>query len=220
MVACISCGLSPLSTSRFTAAASGFLKSARVSNTAAIIPTRLRLCLSNYRLLGTKIDCWAAIEPLCHPARLINWSSWGRRMYLRGNPFGPSTSRYEDYRLAGVAGIVLAAYAAFFFVLYWSMQPTVTSNSGLAGYRPPPKTIVKYADAPWEPATSSEALPIGAVDEPAPVIAKRSVTEEPKKETKKQEGRTTPRQARPVREQPNPFWGYASSRSFGSRPWF
>ena len=50
---------------------------ARVSNTAAIIPTRLRLCLSNYRLLGAKIDCWAAIEPLCHPARLINWSSWG-----------------------------------------------------------------------------------------------------------------------------------------------
>ena len=77
MVACISYGLSPLFTSRFTAGSSGFLKSARVSNTAAIIPTRLRLCLSNYRLLGAKIDCWAAIEPLCHPARLINWSSWG-----------------------------------------------------------------------------------------------------------------------------------------------
>ena len=60
--------------------------------------------------------------------------------------------------------------------------------SGLAGYRPPPKTIVKYADAPWVPPT--EALPIRTMDEPAPVIAKRSVTEEPKKETKKQEGRT------------------------------
>jgi hypothetical protein len=35
------------------------------------------------------------------------------------------------------------------------MQPTVTANSGLAGYRPPPKTIVKYADAPWEPPNSS-----------------------------------------------------------------
>jgi hypothetical protein len=56
MVACISCRLSPLSASRFTAGASGFLKSARVSNTAAIIPTRLRLCLSNYHLLGAKID--------------------------------------------------------------------------------------------------------------------------------------------------------------------
>ena len=52
-------------------------------------------------------------------------------MYLHGNTFGPSTSRYEDCRLAGVAGIVLAGYAAFFFVLYWLMQPTVTANSGL-----------------------------------------------------------------------------------------
>ena len=83
----------------------------------------------------------------------------------------------------GAAGIGLGAYAAFFFVLYWLMQPTVTANSGLAGYRPPPKTIVKYADAPWELPNSPEALPIRAVDEPAPVIPKRSVTEEPKKET-------------------------------------
>ena len=35
----------------------------------------------------------------------------------------------------GAAGIGL-------FVLYWLMHPTVTANSGLAGYRPPPKTIV------------------------------------------------------------------------------
>src|SRR5258705_5812325 len=60
----------------------------------------------------------------------------------------------------GAAGIGLGAYAAFYFVLYWLMQPTVTANSGLAGYRPPPKTIVKYADAPWEPPNSPEALPI------------------------------------------------------------
>jgi hypothetical protein len=99
-------------------------------------------------------------------------------------------------------------------------QPTVFANSGLAGYRPPPKTIVKYADAPWVPPDPPEAFLYRAADEPAPVIAKRSVTEEPKKETKKQEGRTTPRQARPVREQQNPFWGFASSRSGGSRPWF
>ena len=135
-------------------------------------------------------------------------------MYLRGNLFGPSTSRYEDCRLAGAAGIFLGAYAPYIFVLYWLMQPTV---SGLAGYQPPPKTIVKHAYAPWVPPNPSEALPIRAVDEQAPVIAKRSVTEEPKKETRKQEGRTTPRQARPVREQPNPFWGHASSRPFG---WF
>lgn len=72
------------------------------------------------------------------------------------------------------------------------MHPTVTANSGLAGYRPPPKTIVKSAYAPWVPPNPSEALPIRAVDEPAPVIAKRSVTEEPKKETRKQEGGINP----------------------------
>jgi hypothetical protein len=131
-------------------------------------------------------------------------------MYLYGNTFGPNNSRYEDCRLAGVAGIVLAGYAAFFFVLFWLMQPTVTANSGLA-----PKTIVKYVDAPWVPSNPSQALPVRTLDEPAPVTAKPSVTE-----TKKQEGRTAPRQAQRVRQQPNPFWGYASSPSFGSRPWF
>lgn len=150
----------------------------------------------------------------------MNWSSWGRHMYLRGNPFGPSTSLYDDYRSAVAVGIVLGAYLCFFFALYWLMQPSVSANPGLAGYRPPPKTVVHYADSPWVPPAPSEALPIPAATEPAPEVAKSSITEEPKKETKKQEARTTPRRARPVREQPNPFWGYASSRSSGSRPWF
>jgi hypothetical protein len=141
-------------------------------------------------------------------------------MYLRGNPYGPSSSRYEDCRLAGTAGIAVAAYAAFFFILFWLMQPTVTANSGLAGYQPPPKTIVKYdVNAPWVPPSPSEPLPRRALDEP-PVIVKRSVAEEPKKETKKQEARTAPRQARPAAQQPNSFWGFGSSPSGGSRPWF
>src|SRR5262249_32708375 len=131
------------------------------------------------------------------------------------------TSGSGDLCLAAAGGIVLAAYASFFFGLYWLMQPSVTANPGLAGYRPPPKTIVRYADSPWVPPAPSEALPIRAQAEPAPAPATSSVAEEPKKETKKkQEARTTPRRARPVREQPNPFWGYASSRSYGSRPWF
>jgi hypothetical protein len=137
-------------------------------------------------------------------------------MYLRGNPFGPSTSLYDDYRSAVAVGIVLGAYVGFFFALYWLMQPSVSANPGLAGYRPPPKTVVHYADSPWVPPAPSEVLPTAAT-EPAPEV---SITEEPKKETKKQEARTTPRRARPVTEQPNPFWGYASSRSSGSRPWF
>src|SRR5262245_20508209 len=57
-------------------------------------------CLSAYRLLDEKIDCGAAIEPLCHPARLMNWSSWGdgdvsswqsvwaEHLAIRGLPLG------------------------------------------------------------------------------------------------------------------------------------
>jgi hypothetical protein len=142
-------------------------------------------------------------------------------MHLHGNRFATSTSGYEDGRLGVVIGTVIAAYAGFFLVLYWLMQPTVSANAGLAGYRPPPKTVVKYADAPWTPPDPSEALPFRASGERPPVIAKTSVTEEPKKEVKKPERRAAPRQAqRPVQAQQNPFWGFASSRSSGSRPWF
>lgn len=144
-------------------------------------------------------------------------------MYSRGNSLGLSTPRHEDYPLAAAVGLVVAAYLGFFVGLFWLMQPTVTANPGLAAYQPPPKTVVRYADSPWVPPPPSEALPIlRATAERAPEVAKSSVAEEPKKETKKQEARTSPRRARPVREQqPNPFWGgYASSRSSGSRPWF
>ena len=55
---------------------------------------------------------------------------------------------------------------------------------------------------------------------PVPLSVPPVQVDEPKKVTKKQEVRTAPRRARPVREQPNPFWGYASSRSFGFRPGF
>src|SRR6266481_166905 len=137
-------------------------------------------------------------------------------MYRRGNLEGGSS---EDYRLGTAVGILLAAYAGFFLALYWLMQPSVAANPGLAAYRPPPKTVVHYADSPWVPAAPSEALAIPAATAPAAEVAKSSITEEPKKETKK-EARTAPRRARPVREQPNPFWGYASSRSFGFRPGF
>jgi hypothetical protein len=142
-------------------------------------------------------------------------------MHSYENRFATGTSRSEDCRLGVAVGTVIAAYAGFFLVLYWLMQPTVSANAGLAGYRPPPKTVVRYADAPWVPPDPSEALPIRASDEREPVIAKKTVTEEPKKEVKKPERRTAPRQAaRPAQQQPNPFWGFASSRSSGSRPWF
>jgi len=142
-------------------------------------------------------------------------------MYLR--PLRPTT-RFDDFGLAAAVGILLGIYAGFFFGLYWLMQPSVNPNTGLAGYRPPPKTVVRYADAPWVPPPPSEALPIQALDEPAAEVASSNVTEEPKRETKgetkKHQARTSPRRTRPVREQRNPFSGYALSRSFGSRPWF
>ena len=145
-------------------------------------------------------------------------------MYLRGNQRA-RTSRFEDYRLGAAVGVILAAYAGFAFGLFWLMQPSVATNYGVAGYRAPPKTIVRSADAPWVPPETSEPLPIRAKAEPAAPAA--SVAEEPKKEAKKQEVRTVPRPARlvreqpnpyAVREQPNPYSGYAYSRSFGSRP--
>jgi hypothetical protein len=44
-------------------------------------------------------------------------------------------SSYEDYRLGMTIGTVIAAYAGFFLVLYWLMQPTVSANAGLAACR-------------------------------------------------------------------------------------
>jgi hypothetical protein len=50
----------------------------------------------------------------------------GQHMYLRRNPFGPSTSLYDDYRSAVALGIALGAYVGFFFALYWLMQHSTT----------------------------------------------------------------------------------------------
>jgi hypothetical protein len=141
-------------------------------------------------------------------------------MHSHQNRFATTTS-YEDYRLGMTIGTVIAAYAGFFLVLYWLMQPTVSANAGLAAYRPPPKTVVKYADAPWVPPDPSEAPPFRRTSDERPPVAKASATEEPKKEVKKPEKRTAPRQARPVQQQQNPFWGFGSqSRSSGYRSWF
>jgi hypothetical protein len=137
-------------------------------------------------------------------------------MYVRGNQFGPSISRYEDYCLAAGVGTILAIFAGFAFGFYWLMQPTIVPNYGLAAYQPPPKTVVHYANSPWVPPAPPQELPKITASEPA---IESSVAEEPKKEIKKQEVRRIPQRARPTREQPNPFGGFfSSSRSFG-RPW-
>jgi hypothetical protein len=158
-------------------------------------------------------------------------------MYSRAHVFGPGASRLEDCRVGAAFGIGLGACAAFFLGLYWLMQPTVSANSGLATYRPPPKTVVTDAYAPWVPPGPTAAILRRSPDEPREIV-KRPATDEKKetKETKKPEARTAPRQARPAREQPNPFWGgfgqggygqggygqggYTQSRPSSSRSWF
>ena len=136
-------------------------------------------------------------------------------MYVRGHPFVTSTSRVEDCRLAAAVGIILAAYVGLAFGFYWLMQPTIVANYG-TGYQPLPKTVVHYASSPWVPPPPSEALATPAAAEPAPASI---AAEEPKKEIKKQVARPIPRRPRPAAE-PNPFFGFASSPSFGRRPWF
>jgi hypothetical protein len=126
-------------------------------------------------------------------------------------------SRHQDFRLAAAVGLIVGAYVAFAAGLYWMMQPSVATNYGVAGYRPPPKTVVRDANSPWVPPTP-EVLPKQAIAEPEPELARAEVIQQPKKQTRRQDGRMAPRQARPVREQQNPGWGYA--RSGGSRPWF
>src|SRR5262249_61376721 len=122
----------------------------------------------NYRQPLTRACRKRAAEPLRPPARLMSWASLGgQHMHLRWNSVGPGTRRNEDYRLGTAAGIAVAAYAGFFLWLYWLMQPIVVANPGLAGYHPPPKTIVRYADSPWVPPDPSEPFPIRATREPA-----------------------------------------------------
>ena len=139
-------------------------------------------------------------------------------MHLRWSQYAAGVSRCEDYRLVTAVGIFLGVYAGFAICFYWLMQPNVAANYGLAAYRPPPKTVVNYADLPAPPA-AAEPRATFVVAEPTREIAESSVIE-PKKEIKKPEAATTPRRERSVRERPNPSWTYSSSRSYGFRPWF
>ena len=139
-------------------------------------------------------------------------------MHLRWSQYAAGVSRCEDYRLVTAVGIFLGVYAGFAICFYWLMQPNVAANYGLAAYRPPPKTVVNYADLPAPPA-AAEPRATFVVAEPTHEIAESRVIE-PKKEIKKPEAATTPRRERPVRERPNPSWTYSSSRSYGFRPWF
>ena len=139
-------------------------------------------------------------------------------MHLRWSQYAAGVSRCGDYRLVTAVGIFLGVYVGCAICFYWLMQPNVAANYGLAAYRPPPKTVVNYADLPAPPA-AAEPRATFMLAEPTREIAESSVIE-PKKEIKKPEAATTPRRERSVRERPNPSWTYSSPRSYGFRPWF
>jgi hypothetical protein len=137
---------------------------------------------------------------------------------LRLKKLVPILRRHHDYHLTAVVGILVGAYLAFAIALYWLMQPAVATNYGMAVYRPPPKTIVRDASSPWVPPGPEPQVAQATVN-PEPELVTSEPVAEPKKQ-RKQEVRSTARQTRPARQEQNSLWGYASSRSGGSRPWF
>jgi hypothetical protein len=135
------------------------------------------------------------------------------------------TSQSRGSGLVTALAVFLAVYAGIALGFFWLMQPSVSKNSGLAAYQPPPKTVVSYASSPWVPPAPSERLATLAGPEPAGEIVDKSVAapkqEVTKQETNEREARQAPRRERVVRERPNPMWDFASSRSHGGyRPWF
>ena len=133
------------------------------------------------------------------------------------------SSHYAD--TAAVTGAFTASIgvlAALAFGFYWLMQPTVVKNTGLAAYKPPPKTVVSYV--PWTPPPPSTEREItfaasGAARE-LPAQTTPAIPP-PKSEVATAQARAAvPRQHRRVYTAPAPMWGYAAPRQFGFRPWF
>jgi hypothetical protein len=133
--------------------------------------------------------------------------------------------RYQDRRLAVALGFNVGVYAGivacFAAGLFWLMQPKVVQNQGMAAYKPPPGTVVIYADPtrvppalPELPETVGMAEPPPGVAE-SPVVVTDSLAVATKKEIKKRETRTTV-----ARERWSPFWDNAAAPSRGLRPWF
>jgi hypothetical protein len=137
------------------------------------------------------------------------------------------TITHQDRRLALALGLNVGVYAGivacFAAGLFWLMQPKVVQNQGLAAYKPPPGTVVIYADPARVPAAVSEPPEPETLGmaEPAPAVVESAATptQSPavatKKEIKKRETR-----AMPPRERWSPFWDSAATPSRGYRPWF
>jgi hypothetical protein len=126
--------------------------------------------------------------------------------------------RHQDARLAVALGLNVGVYAGiiacFAAGLFWLMQPKVIQNQGLAAYKPPPGTVVIYADPARPPPVPSEPPETVGMAEPAPEVVESPVVAK-SKEIKKRETRTTA-----ARERLSPFWDNAAAPSRGFRPWF
>jgi hypothetical protein len=135
------------------------------------------------------------------------------------------TAGYQERRLTVALGFNVGVYAGivacFAVGLFWLMQPKIVENQGMSAYRPPPGTVVNYADPTRVRPVPSEPPETVGMAEPPPGAAERPlvVTDSPavptKKEVKKRETRTTV-----ARERWSPFWDNTAAPSRGFRPWF
>jgi len=128
--------------------------------------------------------------------------------------------------LAEHLSMYCAGAACIAFALYYSMQPTLVANPGLAAYKPPPRTVITYAPpltlerTPTVPAVMAGPEP-ETVGVSAPIAASALQLPEEKK-AKPPTKAQSPSRARPVRRsQPENPTDYAYQRSFGDyRPMY
>jgi hypothetical protein len=121
----------------------------------------------------------------------------------------------SDIGLMAGAGILVGMYLALGVGFYWLMAPTVFENSGMAGYKPPPGTIVVYRETPFvAPTPAPFVSPSPAAIEPpvetAFAAATPTIEEKPatmvRKQSRRHRERTTYR--REVRTSPARYtWG-------------
>jgi hypothetical protein len=119
--------------------------------------------------------------------------------------------------LAITLGLYVSVGACFAAGLYWLLQPRVIANSGLAAYKPPPKTVMTSAESPsaWMPPP-----PVVATTMDADVVESPSAAPAPpKKETTKRQAAAS-QARRPRSQRRDPLHDYAYQPSFGFRPWF
>ena len=132
--------------------------------------------------------------------------------------------------LAKLFCVYCAGAGCIAFALYYSMQPTRVANPGLAGYKPPPRTVMTYtmpltlereaitpaAVVAPEPETVGASAPIAASAPQLPDVKNA------KPQVKEQVKAQRPPRARPVRpQQQDPPANFAYQPSFAdSRPMY